>query len=223
MASALRLMRTVVAGAASVSVVGLAVGCGGGGGGSASTTPPGSGANSPPVIAGQPPLAVRVGEPYTFRPSASDPNGDALTFAATNLPPWASLDADTGRVSGTPDAVDEGIHESISISVSDGRASASLGPFSIAVTQTATGAVTLSWLPPTQNADGTPLMDLAGYRIQYGRDAEDLRQSVSIVNPSVNTYLVEQLSAGTWYFAVFAVRNNSIESLPSVVVSKTIG
>lgn len=213
-------MRTVVAGAASVSVVGLAVGCGGG---SASTTPPGSGANSPPVITGQPPLAVRVGEPYSFRPSASDPNGDVLTFAATNLPPWASLDAGTGRVSGTPDAVDEGIHESVSISVSDGRASASLGPFSIAVTQTATGAVSLSWLPPTQNADGTPLMDLAGYRIQYGRDAEDLRQSVSIVNPSVNTYLVEQLSAGTWYFAVFAVRNNSIESLPSVVVSKTIG
>jgi len=91
------------------------------------------------------------------------------------------------------------------------------------VTQTATGAATLSWLPPTQNADGTPLMDLAGYRIQYGRDAEDLRQSVSIANPSVNTYLVEQLSAGTWYFAVFAVRNNRIESLPSVVVSKTIG
>lgn len=222
MASTLRKARTLVAGAAIVAVTGLVSGCGGGGGGG-SASPPGSSGNSPPVISGQPPTAVRVGEPYSFQPSASDPNGDVLSFAATNLPPWASLDEGTGRLTGTPDAVDQGSHESISISVSDGRASASLGPFSIAVTQTATGAVTLSWLPPTQNADGTPLMDLAGYRIQYGRDAEDLRQSVSIVNPSVNTYLVEQLSAGTWYFAVFAVRNNSIESLPSVVVSKTIG
>ena len=164
-----------------------------------------------------------MGEPYTFRPSASDPNGDVLTFTARNLPPWASLDERTGRLTGTPDAVDQGSHESISISVSDGHASASLGPFSIVVTQTATGVVTLSWLPPTRNANGTALVDLAGYRIQYGRDPEDMRQSVSIANPSVNTYLVEQLSAGTWYFAVFAVRNSRVESLPSVVVSKAVG
>ena len=175
------------------------------------------------MISGQPPFSVRVGELYTFQPSASDPDGDALTFTATNLPPWASLDEATGRLTGTPDAVDQGSHESIRISVSDGRASASLGPFSIAVTQTANGAVTLSWLPPTQNANGTALVDLAGYRIQYGRDARDMRQSISISNPSVNTYLVEQLSAGTWYFAVFAVRTSRIESFPSVVVSKTIG
>lgn len=222
MALTLRKVRTLVAGAAILAVTGLVCGCGGGGGGGSASSP-GSSGNSPPVISGQPPAAVRVGEPYSFRPSASDPNGDVLSFAATNLPPWASLDEQTGRLTGTPAAGDEGSHESISISVSDGRASASLGPFSIAVTQTATGAVTLSWLPPTQNADGTPLVDLAGYRIRYGRDAEDLRQSVSIGNPSVNTYLVEQLSAGTWYFAVFAIRNSGVESLPSVVLSKTIG
>ncbi len=175
------------------------------------------------MISGQPLLYVRVDEPYTFRPAASDPNGDILRFTASNLPPWAGLDQGTGRLTGIPDAMDQGLHESIVISVSDGHASASLGPFSITVTQTANGAVTLSWLPPTENANGTALVDLAGYRIQYGRDPEDMRQSVSIANPSVNTYLVEQLSSGTWYFVVFAVRNSRIESFPSVVVSKTIG
>ena len=28
--------------------------------------------------------------------------------------------------------------------------------------------VTLSWDPPTTNADGTPLTDLAGYKVYYG-------------------------------------------------------
>ena len=217
MAPTRRVVRTLVAGAAIVAVSG----CGGGGDESESSA--NSIVNSPPVISGQPPLAVRVGEPYTFQPSASDPDGDPLTFMATNLPSWVSFDQSTGRLSGTPDAVDQGSHESISILVSDSHANASLGPFSITVTQTANGVVTLSWLPPTQNANGTALVDLAGYRIQYGRDIADMRQAIWITNPSVNTYLVEQLSAGTWYFAVYAIRTSRIESFPSVVVSKRIG
>jgi hypothetical protein len=30
------------------------------------------------------------------------------------------------------------------------------------------GQATLSWDPPTTNVDGTPLTDLAGYKVYYG-------------------------------------------------------
>src|SRR5256885_10347350 len=39
-----------------------------------------------------------------------------------------------------------------------------------AITPPATAAtsVSLAWQPPTQNSNGTPITDLAGYRIHYG-------------------------------------------------------
>jgi hypothetical protein len=81
---------------------------------------------------------------------------------------------------------------------------------------------TLSWQVPTSNADGSPLTNLAGYRIIYGREARDLDQSVQIDNPSISTYVVERLSPGTWYFAVIAVNRYCLESVPSGLGSKSI-
>lgn len=211
------VLRTIVASAAVMSL--LACG-GGGGGGSPSAAASG---NSAPVIGGSPPAAARVGEAYTFQPSTSDADGDNLRFSAANLPRWAGLDAGNGRVTGTPAAGDEGVYAGISITVNDGHASATLPSFSIAVTQSAMGSATVSWLPPTENTDGTPLTDLSGYRIDYGRDAADLDQSIAIDNPALTSYVVEQLSAGTWYFVVVALNRQSVESSPSQVASKTVG
>ena len=46
--------------------------------------------------------------------------------------------------------------------------------FNITVHQIAEGSATLSWMPPTENADGSALTDLAGYRIYYGRNPNTL-------------------------------------------------
>jgi hypothetical protein len=165
---------------------------------------------------------VRVGEAYSFQPAASDSDNDTLTFSATNLPAWASVNAQTGKVSGTPQATDVGTFANVKISVSDGSLSASLGTFSITVSQVATGSVSVSWTPPTTNSDGSALSDLAGYRVVYGRSADDLSSSVNITNPSLSNTVIENLSAGTWFFGVKSVNSAQNESDLSSLASKTI-
>lgn len=204
----------------------LVAACGGGDGAGASSVqqigPPGGVGNSAPTIQGQPSSSVLAGQSYSFQPSASDADQDRLTFAVTNLPRWAAFDTVSGRLSGTPAAADVATYSNITITVSDGRASASIGPFAIAVTETGAGVATLSWTPPTQNSDGSALEDLAGYQISYGRSADDLGQSISVTNASVSTYVVENLTTGTWFFAVSAVNARGISSPLSNVASKTI-
>lgn len=223
--------RNLKAGVAAGVLALLIAGCGGGDGGSDSgpqTEPPPpadgdvSGSNRAPTIQGQPSASIMVGEQYTFTPSASDPDGDALTFSVTNLPSWASFDQTNGRISGTPSAADIGAYNNITVQVSDGSATASLPSFSITVADVVSGAATLSWTPPTQNTDGSALINLAGYEIRYGRSANDLSHSVSVDNASVSTYVLENLSSGVWYFAVAAVNSQGVSSTLSNVASKTI-
>lgn len=200
-------------------------GCGGGDGGSgksASANPPNSGTNAAPTISGAPASSVVVGQAYSFQPSAADANGDQLTFSVANLPSWASFNASTGRISGTPTAAHVGAYSNISITVSDGTTNASLAAFSINVNEMGTGTATLSWAPPTSNSDGTTLTNLAGYQVLYGRSASNLDQTVSLDNPSINRYVVENLATGTWYFAVVAVNTAGVASPPSNTSNKTI-
>lgn len=179
-------------------------------------------ANRPPTISGTPVTSLNAGTAYNFQPTASDPDGNALTFSVQNKPAWAAFDASNGRLSGTPAAADVGTFANIVISVSDGTASAALPAFSIAVTQVANGSATLSWTPPTQNTDGSPLTDLAGYRIHYGTSAASLSRTVQIANPGIASHVVVDLSPATWYFAVKAYNSKGVESDLSNVASKTI-
>jgi hypothetical protein len=165
---------------------------------------------------------VRVDEPYDFTPNASDLDGDELTFVVRNQPAWATFDAATGRLRGTPGVGDVGRFDGISISVSDGTAAAAMEPFSIAVDQVANGSVTVSWSPPTTNADGSAITDLAGYRIYYGRAPDDLEHTVDIGNPGITRWVVENLSPATWYFAMTSVNRLGLESARSPVDSSTI-
>jgi hypothetical protein len=178
--------------------------------------------NSAPSISGTPPVSVNVGAAYGFRPTAADANGDVLAFSIANKPAWATFSTTTGLLSGTPLSTQAGTYSNIVISVSDGTASASLAPFSIAVTQPSLGNATLSWTPPIQNTDGTGLTDLAGYRIYYGTSATSLAQSIQIANAGVSTYMLENLAPGTYYFAVRAYTSGGVESANSNVASKTI-
>ena len=92
------------------------------------------GGGNPPTISGQPPTSVTAGSTYVFTPTTTDPSGGPLTFSITNKPSWASFNASTGQLSGTPQSTDVGTDPGIVISVSDGTNSASLPSFSITVT-----------------------------------------------------------------------------------------
>ena len=183
------------------------------------------GANSPPEISGTPSTSATVGRSWTFQPSISDPDGDTLTVSATNLPDWLSLNASTGRVSGTPSEGDVRTWSSIQLRVSDGQATASLPTFSLNVVAQAanTGTATLSWSAPTERADGSPIGQLAGYEVLYGQRSRDYDTVVELDNPGITSYMIENLGPGTWYFAVKAVTTDGLESAPSQEVSKTIG
>ena len=178
--------------------------------------------NRAPTISGSPPASVAAGSAYTFQPTASDPDGNTLSFSIQGKPGWASFSTSTGRLSGTPTASDVGTYSGIVIAVSDGAASTSLASFSITVAQLASGSATLTWSAPTRNRDGSALTDLSGFRILYGTNAGALTQSVQINNPSVSTYVVENLSAGTWYFSLRALSASGQSSIPTNVVSRAI-
>ena len=180
--------------------------------------------NNPPVISGSPNTALVVGTLWSFTPTASDPDDDLLTFLVTNKPAWLSFNASTGRLFGTPSSGDVGVHQDIGISVTDGQATASLAPFSLTVSPPApsTGSVLVSWTPPTNYADGSPLTSISGYRIYYSRNSTQLDQVVN-VNGGLTSYTVENLESGTWYFAVSAKDGAGLESAKSSpLVSKTI-
>ena len=179
-------------------------------------------ANTPPTIGGTPATSVTAGTAYSFTPTASDANGDTLTFSIVNRPAWASFNSSTGRLSGTPDSTRVGSYSNIVISVSDGQASTALAPFTITVVAATSGSATVSWSPPTTFVDGTPIKNLAGYRIVYGASPSDLSRSVSIPSPAITSAVIEALTAGTWYFAVKAYTTASVESDLSTVVYKII-
>ena len=168
--------------------------------------------NSSPTISGNPPPAVVVGEMYDFKPTAYDPDGDSLTFTITNKPNWASFNTSTGRLSGQPTLGNVGTIANIVVSVSDGKASRSLQAFSVTVSQTALGNVTLSWVAPTQDSDGTPLMDLAGYKICYGTSSQNYSHEININSPGMTTYVMDNLVPDTYYFAATSFNASGVES-----------
>ena len=210
-------------GTASASLPPFAVTVGGtssGGGGSSA---------SPPIITGTPPSSVTVGSTYSFTPSANSSSGGTLTFSIQQKPAWASLNATTGTLSGTPVAGNAGAYPGIVLSVSDGKSSASLAAFGITVNAApasggaTSGSATVSWVAPTQNTDGSPLSNLAGFHVYYGTSSTNLTQMQPVSSAGASSAVVGNLtSGGTWYFGVKAYTNTGLESDMSSISSKAI-
>jgi hypothetical protein len=178
--------------------------------------------NTAPTISGAPPTSVMQGTQYAFQPTANDADGDVLTFSIANKPAWATFTTSTGRVQGTPGPADVGTTSSIVITVTDGKASAALAAFNIAVQATAAGSATLSWQPPTQNADGSALTTLAGYKVYWGTSQGTYPNSVTLNNPGLATYVVGNLVSGTYFFVVTSFNTAGAESARSNSASKVI-
>jgi hypothetical protein len=207
-------------------------GCGGGGSENAQvaqapTTPAAPVASAPsgnqaPIIGGTANNLAQVGNEYVFQPNWDDADGDILTFTATNLPPWAELDPKTGGLRGTPAPSDVGLYESISITVADASHHVSTQEFTINVVGASNGVALLEWPAPVSKVDGSVLDDLAGYRILYGHDPEDLDHSVYIPDPDAHAFEFATLDAGTWYFSIVAVNAGGEEGPATAPVTKII-
>jgi hypothetical protein len=142
---------------------------------SATTPAPTPTGNTPPTVSGVPSTAATVGAAYVFQPSASDSDGNTLTFSIVGKPAWGLFSTSTGRLSGAPTAT--GTFPGISISVSDGTTSVSLPTYSIVVKAVANRAPEISGTPATSVVAG------AAYSFQpTASDADGNTIGFSIAN-----------------------------------------
>ncbi len=74
-----------------------------------------------PFFTSNPPVTATQGTTYNYTATASDPDGDPLTFSVTNKPTWVSFTPATATLTGTPTNDDVGVH-SVLLTVTDGNA-----------------------------------------------------------------------------------------------------
>ncbi len=75
------------------------------------------------------------------------------------------------------------------------------------------GAVTVAWAAPTRDSAGNELEDLAGFRLYYSEASPLSRQQATRIDVGRDTtHTVEDLSPGTYHFAVSAVDTAGNES-----------
>ncbi|NML16568.1 DUF4082 domain-containing protein [Azohydromonas caseinilytica] len=146
------------------------------------TFAPVGGANRAPTLA---PVADRsgsVGQPDTLRLSASDPDGDSLSYAATGLPAGLSLDTGTGTISGTPGSAGS---YGVNVQVSDGRGGSASQSFTWSV---AAAAFALDPVAAPPVAAGTSASYSAGSNGGSGtRYAWDFGDGTPATAPSTAT------------------------------------
>jgi hypothetical protein len=181
---------------------------------------------TPLVLEGAPPASVTVGNPYYYEPTVS-PGSGTISFSIQGQPAWTSFDTQTGALAGTPTAADVGVSGEITITAANSVNTVSVGPFTVEVNPASspgptTGSATLIWSPPAMNTDGSPLTNLAGYRVHYGTSDTSLTQTIDLTDADATTYVVSDLSPGTYYFAVSAYNSLGLEGVWSNIASKTL-
>jgi hypothetical protein len=71
-------------------------------------------------------------------------------------------------------------------------------------------SITLAWDPPSDNTDGSPLTDLAGYIIYYGTSSSHYTESIDLGNATTAT--IDNLTPGQWCFSTTAYNTSGNES-----------
>jgi hypothetical protein len=84
------------------------------------------------------------------------------------------------------------------------------------------GSAILTWHPPASNVDGSPLTDLAAFRVYWGTAHGSYSQSAHIANPAARTHTISGLARGTWHFVVTALNSQGAESVYSSGWSKIV-
>lgn len=192
------------------------------------SAPPGADPGTPPPATTQAPTislpresVVLVARELALATTASDPGGRPLTFKVSNKPGWMKFSSSTGELRGTPAPVHVGTYSNIRVTVSNGESESS-AETTVRVVASADGRATLSWSAPTERTDGSPLTNLAGFRIYYGPTKSDLRYVIDIKDPGARSWVVEDLTPGRWYFAASAFDSQNLESGRSNAASKAI-
>ena len=106
------------------------------------------------TISGSPPTSAAMGQPYSFTPTVSNPGKRTLHFVIWSKPAWATFNASTGHLAGTPAAANVGT-QNCRIIVTDGVDEAYLPAFAITVHPPAADKPVISGTPPTSITAGS--------------------------------------------------------------------
>jgi len=79
------------------------------------------------------------------------------------------------------------------------------------VSVSALGELSIRWVAPEENVDGTPLTDLRSYRIYYGGQSRDYTHTVDVVDPSATSHAFSAPS-GDYYLTMTALDADGNES-----------
>jgi len=167
------------------------------------------------------PTAV-AGEYFTFLASAKRADGGATDVHVENVPAWATAwttyDGSTSWITlyGTPTAQDVGVYPPVRI-----VASVSTGTIVKTVEIPVAYATGKSWallrIAPTQNEDGSPLLDLAGYRY-YVWPPDATSPTITDVGLAGSPLGVLGMTTGLWKIALTAYNSARAESRLSPVL-----
>jgi hypothetical protein len=90
-------------------------------------------------------------------------------------------------------------------------------PLAVGAQQT---SATLSWVAPTLRTDGSPLTNLAKYRIYYGTDASNPDKNIEVLVPKTSHAFTNL--TGVTYFYVTAIDSAGLESERAGPVSNVV-
>jgi hypothetical protein len=172
------------------------------------------------IAAQAPPEAATPAEP----PTASEEPSLAFTLSSRSVDPgqrvtvqWTAENAEactaTGDWSGDRPVAGNAELGPIDADRTFGLECAGPGGTVMTLKDVVVRAARLSWTPPTEAVDGSPLSGLAGYKVYYGFGSRDYAVAIDVPDPSAEHYLVDGLGEGqTYFFAVTAVDVDGRES-----------
>ena len=147
--------------------------------------------NRPPAFTSTPIFESSIGEEYSYQPTATDPDGDSLTFSLIEGIPGLNIEAETGLLLWNP-TVEQLGDNSVIIQVSDEEGLTDTQSFTISVQDIATNAAPIFIsdpvtdfsiaVPNTATGDVNP--ELISLNLS---DGETATESVSITLPGGGT------------------------------------
>ena len=149
--------------------------------------------------------------------------GSTEEQVAGTTEPDTSGDATSGGDTSADTTTDTTTDETVADTGTDTEASEPVTETTPEPTVPANAAL-LSWTAPLtrENGDSLAMGEIAGFEVVYGTSADTLDQSLAIGDASVDELLVDELTEGTWYFAIRTLDTDGNRSRLSEVVYKQI-
>ncbi len=172
------------------------------------------------------PSAVEVDEGAQAQLSVVAQGGGSLVYQwRKNEVNISGANASTLTI-GSAELADAGVYDVIvSNSVgSDVSLDALLQVNEVVIDVPVVATVALTWDTPTEREDGSALelYEINGYVIAYGTDSNNLSETVTVTGGGELDASIEDLSAGTYYFAIATVDSDGVRGEFSEQITQTV-